>query len=51
MQHFLLSIIQQPTETHHQLVRLSPGTLLTYFTQLWKLVIISVLLQKLFYYS
>ena len=38
-------------ETHQQLVRLSPDNLLAYLTQLWKLVIISVLLQKLFYYS
>ena len=51
VQLFLISIIQQPMETHHQLVRLSPDNLLAYLTQLWKLVIISILLQKIFYYS
>ena len=51
VQLFLLSIIQQPMETCHQLVRLSPDNLLAYLTQLRKLVIVSVLLQKLFYYS
>ena len=35
-------------ETHHQLVRLSPDNLLANLTQLWKLVILSVLLQNYF---
>ena len=33
---------------YHQLVRLSPNTLLAYFTQLWKLVIISIPLPNYF---